>query len=384
MVSGSLPLNNSPQYSHSVMDFLDQVYFNNTVRSYLIVGSLILLTLLLKRFVSRYLASLFYRLVQRFWKTVSRPHFTNLVVEPLEWFVVILIAVFAIDKLNFPTALMYTVYGHSTADILSRLGTAIIIISFIWLVLRLMDFVALVLEERANLTTDTRDNQLIVFFRDFLKVIIGIIGVLLIIKACFNQPLGNLLTGLSIVGAALALGAKESLENLIASFIIFFDKPFFTGDTVKVNNVTGKVEKIGLRSTRIRTGDKTLVTVPNKQMVDTMVDNWSMRTERRAEIRLELSVRTGFPVIEKLLTELKQILANNNKDISNQSVYLKDLSKNGITIVIEYFTWAIPLDEFDTLRQTISLQTKKLLEEHDVEFSGEANTIIISNEGKGQ
>ena len=55
------------------------------------------------------------------------------------------------------------------------------------------------------------------------------------------------------MGAALALAAKESIENLIASFIIFFDKPFFTGDTLKVNNVSGTVEKIGLRSTRIRT-----------------------------------------------------------------------------------------------------------------------------------
>jgi MscS family membrane protein len=99
----------------------------------------------------------------------------------------------------------------------------------------------------------------------------------MIIKACFNQPLGHLLTGLSIVGAALALSARESLENLIASFIIFFDKPFFSGDTVKVNNITGTVEKIGLRSTRILTTDKTLVTVPNKQMVDSIVDNWSMR-----------------------------------------------------------------------------------------------------------
>ena len=362
------------------MNFLDQIFFDNTIRSYLVVGGLILLAMILKRYVSRYLASIFYGLLQRIWKTVSRPSFINLVIEPLEWFLVILIAVFAIDKLNFPKALLHTLYGYSTADILSRMGTAVIIIAFIWLVLRLIDFITMVLEERANLTVDTRDNQLIVFFRDFLKVIIGVIGVLLIIKACFNQPLGNLLTGLSILGAALALGAKESLENLIASFIIFFDKPFFTGDTVKVNNVTGKVEKIGLRSTRIRTGDKTLVTVPNKQMVDTMVDNWSMRTERRAEIRLDLSVKTSLAVIETLLDELKKILARYSEEIPTQSVFLKDVNKNGITIVIEYFTWSIPLGEFDILKQVINLQVKKLLEENNVEFSGEARTIVISND----
>ena len=362
------------------MDLLDKIYFDNTVRAWLIVISIILVALLVKRYISRYIASLFFRIIRRIWKTVSRESFINLVVDPFKWFLVNLVAIFAIDKLNFPQILLYTIYGHSTADIISRIGTGVIIVSFIWLVLRLMDFIAIVLEERANLASDARDNQLVVFFRDFLKVIIGIIGVLLIIKACFNQPLGNLLTGLSIVGAALALGAKESLENLIASFIIFFDKPFFAGDTVKVNNITGRVEKIGLRSTRILTGDKTLVTMPNKQMVDSIVDNWSMRTLRRAEIRLELSVKTPVEKIETIIAEIKKILAANEAQLTSYSVLLKDINKNGVTIAAEYFTTPIPLADFDLLKQDISLQVKKQLESNAIEFAGEANTIVINND----
>ena len=216
---------------------------------------------LLKRYLSLYIVSLSFIFVKRIWKTVSKESFINLVAGPFEWFLVVLISVFAIDKLNFPNVLLFTLYGHTTADIFSRAGTGLIIITFFRMLLKLMDFVALVMEEKANSTPDLRDNQIVVFIRDFLKVIVNIIGGLLIIKACFNQPLGNLLTGLSIVGAAIALGAKESLENLIASFIIFLDKPFYAGDTVKVNSVTGRVEKIGLRSTKILTPDKTLVTI---------------------------------------------------------------------------------------------------------------------------
>ncbi len=366
------------------MDFLDKIFWDNTFRNYLIVAALIILALFLKRFMSRRLAVLIYNsFVRKIWKTVSKSSFTDLVVQPLQWFIVIVIAVFAIDKLNFPSAFNFTLYGYPISDILSRTGTAIIIVSFIFLSLRLMDFIALVLEEKADETADVRDNQLIVFFRDFLKVIIGIIGILLIIKACFNQPLGNLFTGLSIVGAALALGAKESLENLIASFIIFFDKPFFAGDTVKVNNVSGSIEKIGLRSTRIRTADKTLVTVPNKQMVDTMVDNLSMRTGRRAEIKLELSVSTSLEKTEMLLKELKEILEKNNNQISTHSVFLKELNKNGITIVAEYFTLPFSAAEFDTVKQSVSLQVKKLLEENEIEFSGQTGKMIINAvEGK--
>ncbi len=359
------------------MDFLDHIYFNNTLRSYLIVAGTILLLLFLKHYLSRYIASVFFKLIKRAWKNISKEKFISLVVGPVEWFLTVSITIFAIDKLNFPGILLHTIYGHTTADIASRLATGIIIASFIFLVLRLIDFIAAVLEERANETPDARDNQMVTFLRDFLKVIIGIVGILLIIKACFNQPLGNLLTGLSIVGAALALGAKESLENLIASFIIFFDKPFFTGDTVKVNNIIGQVEKIGLRSTRILTGDKTLVTMPNKQMVDSVVDNWSMRTQRRAEIRLELSVRTPAATLEDILSAIKNILDLKKNSIVSSAVFLKEISRYGILIIAEYFTAPVAMNDFDTLKEDINLQIKKLLEEKSVEFSGEANTIFI-------
>ncbi|MES2430441.1 MAG: mechanosensitive ion channel domain-containing protein [Bacteroidota bacterium] len=364
------------------MSFLDEIYFDNTVRSYIAVASTIILALLLKRYLSRYIAAVCYRLVHRIWSTIDKKLFVDLVVEPLEWFLVIFISLFAIDKLTFPEALKYDIYGHPTNDIASRLGMGILIIGFTWLVLRLVDFIALVMEHKANHTVDTRDNQLIVFFRDFLKVIIGVIGILLIIKACFHQPIGQLLTGLSIVGAALALAAKESLENLIASFIIFFDKPFFAGDTVRVNNVTGKVEHIGLRSTRLRTPEKTLVTVPNKQMVDAMVDNLSMRTNRRAEIKLELSSKTLLATTQEITEAIKKILAAKGEQIESSSVFVKDISRNGIVVTVEYFTTPFSTNEFDTLKQTVNFEIKKLLEENEINFAGEANTIIINNDLK--
>ena len=191
-----------------------------------------------------------------------------------------------------------------------------------------------------------------------------------------------MLTGLSLVGAGLALAAKESLENLIASFIIFFDKPFFTGDVVKVNAVNGTVEKIGLRSTRIRTADKTLVTVPNKQMVDSVVDNWSLRTQRRAEIKLELSSKVTAASLELITAEIKKIIDGHKEQIINADVFLKDISRNAIIITIEYFTDNIPIKEFFQLKEAINLQVKKLLEENNAEFAGDSSNIIIKEEGR--
>jgi len=211
---------------------------------------------------------------------------------------------------------------------------------------------------------------LVIFFRDFLKVVIGIIGFLMLLKASFSQPVGNLLTSLSIVGAAVALAAKESLENLIASFIIFFDKPFFTGDTVKANNITGTIEKIGLRSTRIRTGDKTLVTVPNKLMVDSVVDNWSMRTHRRAEIKLELSPKTTAAAIQQCIDAIKKLLQAKENALTSSSVHLTEINKRGVVITTEYLTAPIALEDFNNFKEGINFSLKKILEENQVIMSG--------------
>ncbi len=351
------------------MDFLDQVYLDNSIRSYCIVGSSILVILILKKYFSRYIAALLFRLFHRIWKSVAKKTFIDLVVGPLEWLLSILIAVFAIDKLNFPSAWQFKIYGHALDDIFTRFGIGIIIISFTWFLLRVIDFIALVLEQKAAGSVDKTDDQLVVFFRDFLKIIIVIIGLLMLIKACFNQPVGNLLTSLSIIGAAVALAAKESLENLIASFIIFFDKPFTAGDIIKVNNVSGIIEKTGLRSTRIRTADKTLVTVPNKQMVDSAVDNWSLRTHRRAEIKLELSTKTTAVLSQKCIDEIKDILNSKKESFTSYSVYLTEIIKTGPVIIAEYLTLPIALEEFNNLKQTVNFSIKKMLEENNIEMS---------------
>jgi MscS family membrane protein len=256
------------------------------------------------------------------------------------------------------------------------------VLFFFWVILSFINFVALVLDINAKLTKDKRDDQIIVFFRDFFKVIVCIIGVLSLLKIGFNADIGSLLTGLSIVGAALALAAKESIENLIASFIIFFDKPFYTGDTVKVNNFSGTIEHIGLRSTRIRTNDQTLITVPNKQMVDGVVDNWSRRTARRAEMKIDLDTSNSTASVNALLEAIRAYLADNPKEITSHSVFVTDYTKSHLSISIEYFTQPFEMEKFQAIKQELALSIKSLIEEQDMKLAKAGNEInIINTEG---
>ena len=205
---------------------------------------------------------------------------------------------------------------------------------------------------------------------------ISIVGVMMILNYAFDLNVGSLITGLSILGAAIALALRESLENLIASFIIFFDKPFTTGDLVKVHNVTGTMEKIGLRSTRIRSDHKTSVSVPNKQMVDSVLDNLSLRTQRRGDLKLELGLQTSSAKLELLIAGLKKILGR--RDIEEANVVLTDITGTAVILQSDYYTGAVTINEFNIIKQEVNLQALKLIEELQVEIAGLRTEVRIS------
>jgi len=342
-------------------NFLERVFYGNTVWDYMWVIGVILFVLLLNRFISKYLAILLSKIFRRTWKTFDQQKFVDLIIHPLGTFLVITVSIVAFYRLTFPDQLNITLYKYPLKSIFLSIGITVQIIALTWLLLRVIDFIAIVLEARALKTNDQTDNQLIVFFRDFLKVILGIIGGMLVLHFAFNYNVSSLLTGLSIVGAAIALALRESLENLIASFVIFFDKPFTVGDFVKVQNVAGNVEKIGLRSTRVRTTDKSFVTVPNKQMVDSILDNVSLRSQIRGEINLFINQQTSHDKMKQLLDAIKKYLSD-IPDIQTHNVFFNDFRGQAFIVLIEFFTPNINMNAFNSIKDQINLFILETLE----------------------
>ena len=334
-------------------NFLNQIFLGNPVRDYLWIAGVILFVLLLNKIISKYIAILLCKFFKRTWKTFDQKKFTDLIIHPLGIYLVITVSIVAFYRLTFPEQLNITLYKYSLRTIFLSIGITIQIIALTWLLLRLIDFIATVLAAKTFNTNGQANNQLVVFFRDFLKVIIGVIGVLLILHFAFDYNVSSLLTGLSIVGAAIALALRESLENLIASFVIFFDKPFTAGDFVKVQNISGNVERIGLRSTRVRTTDKSYVTVPNKQMVDSILDNVSLRSQIRSEINLFIHQQTTPAQLRQLLDEIKNYLSA-VKEVQSSNVLLNDFKGQAIIVFIEFFTSNISNDRFNIIKHQLN------------------------------
>jgi MscS family membrane protein len=360
-------------------DFWNSIVFGNPLKAYLIVAATILFVIALKRVISRLIAGLIFRFVRRIGPGLDKSAFLDLVVGPIGIFLVIFVSMTSIEKLHFPGELEFDIYEVKSRTIVQSIAMIILIASFIWLLLRLVDFVALVLRIKAKAGGAARDMQMIVFIRDFLKAILGIIGILMILHSAFNVNVSTYVGGLGLAGAAIALAAKESIENLIASFVIFFDKPFKAGDVLKVNSISGTVEKIGLRSTRIRTDQKTFVTVPNKQMVDSVVDNLTLRTQRKGELRLEISLSTQAQQLDGFIAGIRNILKKDK--IQSGTVFLDNITGSAYLVNVDYFTAPVAIEEFNGLKQLVNLEILQSMEKMGLTIAGSSTTITVSNPG---
>ena len=342
---------------------LEQQFLNNSLQTYIIIVAIILVAFLLKRFISRFFAGLIYTWIDKKNHSELRKTHVHRLIVPIEQFLIYVVSIIALYELHFPESWNVRLFKLTLPQVIESGVKFFLVILFIRVCLRTLEFISIILEQKAKLTKDQTDDQLVLFFRDFFKVILYIIGFLLILHYVFNENIGNLVTSLSIVGAAVALSMRESLENIIASFIIFFDKPFTVGDYVKVNNFSGSIEKIGLRSTRIRTQDKTYISVPN---------NISLRTERKIEMDLHLSVVTSADKLVNFTQFLREEIAKENSVLS-QLVFIAESGKHFHVIHVECFvSMENSLFDFQMLREKLNVSAIAYAGSHQINFAEKA------------
>ena len=224
------------------------------------------------------------------------------------------------------------------------------------------------------------DDQLVLFFRDFFKVVVLIIGILMFTKFVFNFNISNLITGLSIVTAAIALATRESLENLIASFIIFFDKPFTLGDLVKVEAITGTVEKIGLRSTRIRTDQKTIVTVPNKKMVDAELENITDRALWRVRFVIGLNYAMDASKLESILSDMRDNLKSNPMLDENPLVRFEHFGSSSLDVLVSYMVKTNDYEVMIVEREKINFEIMRIVKAGGGDFAFPSTSVYIQQD----
>lgn len=351
--------------------WLNQVYFENDVRSYLLFVVIILAGLIFKRFVSFYLSGLIYQLIKKYVAGVDVKQLRELLRKPFSLFILLISFYIACKQLHYPESWhLPSEEKFGIRFFIWRTFQLSIIVSITWIVLKLIDFFGVVLAYRVGIQNTDSDEKLIPFIKEAIKMIVAILSFFIILGAIFEVNVASLIAGLGIGGIALALAAKETIENLLASFTIFLDKPFASGDLVKIGSVKGTVESIGFRSTQIRTFDRTLYTIPNKKMVDSEVENISQRNMIRANFTALIRFETPVEKIEKLRKEILAFLTLQD-DVSKDNpplIHIENFSNFGIEMKFVVFIETLDFSVFMQKREIIYLKILDVAQQEEIKL----------------
>jgi MscS family membrane protein len=249
-----------------------------------------------------------------------------------------------------------------------------------WAVFRLLDLGNDVME--AHLASRQRRPEItrMLWPVGSLAVKIGVFVVTLFeLMALFSWDVTAVLTGLGIGGLAFALGAQDSLKNLFGSFTLIADRPFVVGESVKIGgHDVGVVEVVGLRSTRIRTTDDTLLIVPNSSLTTMEITNYGRRRYRRYATRIGVSYATPLDRLTAFRDGIKGVILRGERTRKDQfEVAINDLGASGVEVLVSVYFEVGDRHEELAARDALILDVLRLAEELHVELASPAQTIQL-------
>lgn len=367
-------------------EFFAHQFLGNSILNYSIFAAILLVGLLFKRLFSRLLSRLMFRLFMRIQTGADPKIFVDLLVRPIEVLILFLVLYLAINQLEYPLQEVIfrrstlvnsvpTVYELTLIEVIDNVFLFLFIVSAFWIVLRIIDFIAYVFEYKASLSEPKADTQMVPFLKELSKILTIVFAVFVILGAVFKLNVATIIAGLGIGGIAVALAAQDTLQNLLGSFTIFADKPFVVGDLVRIDKFEGTIEKVGFRSTLIRTLDKTLVVIPNKKMVDSPLENLSLRNLRRMKFNIGLKYNTSIDVMKKISSEIQSFVNNHPATSPDTLVSFDSFGESSLNIQILYFIEIVDYNEYMHIREDINYRIIQIVTENGAGFAFPSQTV---------
>ena len=367
-------------------EFFAQQFLGNSIQNYSIFAAILLFGLLFKRIFSRLLSRLMFRLFMRIQTGADPKIFIDLLMRPVEVLILFVVVYLAINQLDYP--LQEVIFRRSTLvnslpsvfeitliEIIDNVFLFLFIVSSFWIILRIIDFIAYVFEYKASFSDSKTDSQMVPFIKELSKILTIVFAVFVILGAVFKLNVATIIAGLGIGGIAVALAAQDTLQNLLGSFTIFADKPFVVGDLVRIDKFEGTIEKVGFRSTLIRTLDKTLVIIPNKKMVDSPLENLSLRNLRRMKFNIGLKYDTPVDTMKKISTEIQNFVNNHPATSPDTLVSFDSFGESSLNIQVLYFIDIVDYNEYMHIREDINYRIMQIVTENGAGFAFPSQTV---------
>lgn len=218
---------------------------------------------------------------------------------------------------------------------------------------------------------------------DIVKVAIAILGVVTVLGN-FNINIGPVLGGLTLLTSAVALAAKDSIQGLIGSLTVVLEGKFKEGDWIKLGELQGFVENIGIRTTSIRGFDRTLTVVPNDAFSAGVITNFSRVTNWEVNVQVVLSYKSTQRQLENIVMRYRDWLGNNpdvESDIKKaiMAVRINDLTDHGFNLFLLFYTKTHQWLEYMRVREQCMLQLIKIIEEEGTSLAYPTRSVFLDS-----
>jgi MscS family membrane protein len=249
--------------------------------------------------------------------------------------------------------------------------------TFFWAVLRTITVSGEVLAGAPWAVANAGARSALEFSVRFGRLFVIGMGVLAALAA-LGLPVNNVLAGVGIGGIAIAFAAQKTVENFFGAISIGVDQPLRVGDFVRVSGVEGTVENIGLRSTRIRTLDRTLVTIPNGKLADMQIESFAERDRIRLAATLTLQYGTTSAQLREVISGIEALLRAHPK-IWPDTVVVRFLAFADSSLNVELMAWFQTTDvaEFREIRQEVLLGIMEVVERTGASFAFPTRTVHL-------
>jgi MscS family membrane protein len=220
--------------------------------------------------------------------------------------------------------------------------------------------------------TRSKSLQIAAFLPLIKKTLAAFFGVfsILVVFESLGFEVKTFLTGLGIGGLAFALAAQDTIANMFGSFVVLMDQPFYVGEYIRIGAFEGTVEEIGLRSTRLRTVQRTQVVVPNKTVASEVIVNLTRMPQRRVETTLGVTYDTPIEKLQAVLADLRALLrADPGVHQSQVVVSFADFADSSLRVQIIYHTADPDWDSHMVVRERINIAILRAFAARGVAFA---------------
>ena len=266
----------------------------------------------------------------------------------------------------------------SAVGVLHDVAAIATIVAVVWGAFRCVDLARAAIESQPWARARPASRSLLRLGGRFAKVTVAAFG-LLIALGQLGVSVASLIAGLGIGGLVLALAAQKTVENLFGTVSIGIDQPMREGDFVKIGDTLGTVEQIGLRSSRIRTLDRTVVTIPNGELSNQRVESFAARDRTRLTCTIGLVYETTPAQLRQVLAALEQILRDHPR-IWKEAVVVRFVQFNESSLDIDVMAWFQTSDwnEFQTFRQDVLIAFMEAIEAAGTSMAFPTRTIHVA------